>query len=368
MLEIDPLHADTVRLIYRLAREGNGSSGPMGLKAIVCFLNERGIRTRNGGLWGKGAVHQILTSPTYIGQHLFNRRDVRARQWKAETEHAVMAVPPLIPEEEFHEVQRQLRARSPAMMPPRAVGGMTLLTGICFCAACGGAMILRTGTTAGRSYRYYTCSTKARQGPIGCKGVSLRMEKLDDAAISFLASELLDPERLEPLMAPLLVHRDAWADRRRTHVAQLRERAADAATKLRRLYEAIENGMLVASDRMFRERVTELGAIRDQAEADAERIAGMVDRTGPTVTAQDLHRMAVDTGAKLRSAESGARRAMVRSLLQRVEVADKHQARVLGSRETLLKTLGTASGTKLARAGLGGSGEPDDRYDFPLAL
>lgn len=273
-LEIDPLHIETVRLIYRLAREGAGDSGPMGLKTIVCFLNERGIRTRNGGRWGKGAVHHILTSTTYIGQHRFNRRDHRTGQKKAEPEHAIMAVPPLIPEDEFHEVQRLLRARSPAMMPPRAVGGKTLLTGICFCAACGGAMTLRTGTSsAARSYRYYTCSTRAQQGPTGCKGVTLRMEKLDDAAIGFLTAGLLTSERLEPLMTPLLVHRDVWADRRRTHVAELRERAADAEAKLRRLYEAVENGMLAAADRMFRERVTELGAIRDQAEADAERIA-----------------------------------------------------------------------------------------------
>ena len=31
-LEIDPLHADTVRLIYRLALEGDGTNGPMGVK------------------------------------------------------------------------------------------------------------------------------------------------------------------------------------------------------------------------------------------------------------------------------------------------------------------------------------------------
>jgi site-specific DNA recombinase len=38
-LEIDPLHADTVRLIYRLALDGDGGSGPMGVKAIVSHLN-----------------------------------------------------------------------------------------------------------------------------------------------------------------------------------------------------------------------------------------------------------------------------------------------------------------------------------------
>src|SRR6516162_179179 len=42
-LEIDPLHADTVRLIYRLALEGEGTSGPMGVKAIVSHLNARRI-------------------------------------------------------------------------------------------------------------------------------------------------------------------------------------------------------------------------------------------------------------------------------------------------------------------------------------
>ena len=32
--------------------------------------------------------------------------------------------------------------RSPALTAPRIVSGPTLLTGICFCAACGGAMTL----------------------------------------------------------------------------------------------------------------------------------------------------------------------------------------------------------------------------------
>src|SRR5262249_61127812 len=34
-LEIDPIQAETVRQIFRLAREGNGSSGSMGVKSIA---------------------------------------------------------------------------------------------------------------------------------------------------------------------------------------------------------------------------------------------------------------------------------------------------------------------------------------------
>ncbi|WP_420807600.1 recombinase family protein [Bradyrhizobium valentinum] len=48
-LEIDRLHADTVRMIYRLFLEGDGVSGPMGVKSITYYLNERRTFTRDGG-------------------------------------------------------------------------------------------------------------------------------------------------------------------------------------------------------------------------------------------------------------------------------------------------------------------------------
>jgi DNA invertase Pin-like site-specific DNA recombinase len=73
-LEIDPLHADTVRLIYRLALEGDGTSGPMGVKNIAVYLNRHRISTRDGGRWGIGQVHRILTRTTYIGRHELNKR------------------------------------------------------------------------------------------------------------------------------------------------------------------------------------------------------------------------------------------------------------------------------------------------------
>ena len=65
-----------------------------------------------------------------MGEHRFNRSHARTKQRKAKTEHAVMAVPPLIALHDFNEVQTLLRSRSPKMMHPQAVGGPTLLTGI----------------------------------------------------------------------------------------------------------------------------------------------------------------------------------------------------------------------------------------------
>jgi site-specific DNA recombinase len=210
-LEIDPIQAETVRLIYRLAREGNGSSGPMGVKSIAKHLNESGIRTRDGGRWGVDAVYKILTRTTYVGRHRFNTKYWKTRERKPDAEVVELAVPPIIDATEFETVQTLLEARSPAMTAPRVVSGPALLTGICFCAACGGAMTLRTGKS-GR-YRYYTCCTKARQGETGCKGRTVPMEKLDSIVAEHIEERLLQPKRLEQILSQVLERREQRAER-----------------------------------------------------------------------------------------------------------------------------------------------------------
>ena len=355
VLEVDPLHAGTIRLIFRLALEGADGSAPMGVKAITCFLNEGGIRTRDGGRWGLGQVHAILTRTTYIGEHRFNRSHARTKQRKAMTEHAIMAVPPLIAEHDFNEVQDLLRSRNPRMMSPQAVGGPTLLTGICFCASCGGAMTIRTGTGgSGLSYRYYRCSTRARQGNTGCQGPSVRMDRLDKAVIDFLGSTLLAPERIEALMTTLLTHKESWADRRQQHAVGLRERADEAKRKLRNLFEAVEDGMLASTDRMFRERIAELSSLREQAEIEADRVESLANRAGPTLEMQEVIRMADTARAKLRATGSPPRH-IVRTLLQRVVVASKETTRVEGSSGVLLNAIASATGNRaIMTTGAGG--------------
>ncbi len=348
-LEIDPLHADTVRLIYRLALEGDGTSGPMGVKNIVIHLNGRRIFTRDGGRWGIGQVHRILTRTTYIGRHEFNKRS-KTKELKPVGEIVPVEVPPLIDRATFDAVQAHLRSRNPKVTPARVVSGPTLLTGICFCATCAGAMTLRTGKS--NRYRYYTCSIRARQGDTGCTGRSVPMDKLDTLVAGHIEHRLLTPERLEEVLATVLDRRQERTERRREHIAELNKRAAEADLRLKRLYDAIETGVADLNEPGLKERLAGLKAIRDQSQADAMRAQAMLDSSAQQpITTTVLRKFAATARKRMRVEGGGYRRDHLRALAQRVEVDDR-EVRIMGSKSDLLRTLAAISGVKSATGGV----------------
>src|SRR5262249_41291325 len=208
--------------------------GPGGARPIAPPHTGRRIFPRGGGRWGLGQFPRTLTRRTYIGEHEFNKRS-KAKELKPESEVVVVEVPPLIDRETFDTVQARLKARNPKVMPTRVVSGPTLLTGICHCAKCGGAMAIRPGT--GGRYRYYACSIKARQGETGCEGRSIPMEKLDGVVIDHIEREFLDPSRLEIVLSAVLDRRQERGEHRREHIAELNKRAAETELRLKRLYD-----------------------------------------------------------------------------------------------------------------------------------
>lgn len=144
---IDPVDSETVRLIYKLYLYGDGSSGALGVKEVAKWLNGRGYRSRKGKTFGTGTIYKILTSTTYIGEWEFNQMSSRTGKRKPDDEVITTTVPAIIDRHLFEQVRRQLHARSPKVVAPRATTGPILLTGLAVCATCEGAMTLRTGTS-----------------------------------------------------------------------------------------------------------------------------------------------------------------------------------------------------------------------------
>jgi site-specific DNA recombinase len=126
------------------------------------------------------------------------------------------------------------------------------------CAKCGDAMTIRTGK--GGRYRYYTCSTKAWQGPTACTGMTVPMEKLDALVATHLEKRLLDPKRLEEVLPTVLDRRQERSERKQHHIAELNKRATETDLRLNRLYDAIEGGVANLDDPELKTRITTLKA------------------------------------------------------------------------------------------------------------
>src|ERR1019366_6477499 len=95
-LVINEAEAPIVRRIYGMAL---GQEGPqLGVKAIASTLNGEGVRQR-GKPFHISNVYRVLTSPTYVGTHHFNRRDSRTGTTKDRDQWVTSTVPSIVAQE-----------------------------------------------------------------------------------------------------------------------------------------------------------------------------------------------------------------------------------------------------------------------------
>jgi site-specific DNA recombinase len=332
-LEIDPVEAETVRLIFRLYAEGDGVTGPLGVKDTCSWLNAHGYRTRIGAAFGVGPVHYILKNAGYAtGKWPYGVRKARTGVLNDPADVIEIDVPPIVPLELFERVQARLRANNPKVMAPRAVNGPTLLTGLAVCASCGAGMT-RTGTARGeRSYAYYSCAGCQQKGKSVCKGRHVRMEKLDGAVIDNVKEKLLAPERLSLILDQIVERRalqdQAVADRRKS----LEQELAQTKEKLGRLYKAIEEGVVDLDDDL-KQRIQTLKHERDIAQASLDRVTTQA-KNGTVITPEKIEAFSALMREKLENGDTQARKAYLRAVISCIEV-DDNRVRIIGEKAAL---------------------------------
>jgi site-specific DNA recombinase len=332
-LDIDPVEAETVRLIYRLYTEGDGQSRPLGIKDTCKWLNSHGYRTRLGSTFGVGPLHKILTNAGYAtGKWPFGKRNSRTGQLHDPSLVVEVPVPPIVPMDLFERAQARLAINNPKVTPPRVVNGPTLLAGLATCATCGASMT-RTGTTRRhKSYSYYSCSGCQRKGKSVCKGRHVPLPKLDELVIESVKQQLLVPERLTFILEALVEQRSqkdqAVADRRKSLENELSEKR----DKLARLYRAIEEGV-IELDADLKERIQTLKNERDIAQSTIDRIETQT-RQGANVTPERIEAFAKLMREKLDSGDTQARKTYLRAVIAKIEVDDQ-KVRIIGEKAAL---------------------------------
>jgi site-specific DNA recombinase len=332
-LEIDPVEAELVRLIFRLYAEGDGRSGPLGVKEATKWLNEHGHRTRRGSTFGVGPLHRILKSSYYAtGKWPYGRRNSRTGGLHDPATIVEIEIPPILPLELVQKVQARLARNNPKVTPPRIVNGPTLLSGLATCASCGAGMT-RTGTRRrNRSYTYYTCAGCHEKGKSVCRGRHVPMAKLDALIIENIKERLFAPERLAKILESLLENQHAKNRSVEDRRAALMSELAATNERLNRLYRAIENG-IVDLDSQLKERVEALKTQRDLAQASLDRIAAQAN-TRAMITPDRLAAFSQLMRDKLATGDPQARKAYLQSVISQIEVDDE-KVRIIGDKAIL---------------------------------
>jgi len=320
-LEVDPVEAEAVRLIYRLYTEGDGNSGPLGVKETTSWLNRHGYRTRRGAHFGVGPLHRILKNSCYAtGKWRYGIRNSRTGTLHDPSSVVEIDVPTILSLEVFETAQRRLTSNSPHVTPPRIVNGPTLLAGLAVCATCGAGMTRTATRRRGRLYSYYSCGGRHQKGKSVCRGRHVPMAKLDGVILDNVRERLFGGNRLAQILKALIERQgtkdQAVQDRR----AALQAEIASRDDRLKRLYRAIEEG-IVEFDGDLKQRVQALKQEREVAQAALDRIAAQA-RTADAITPARLEAFSKLIREKLDTAEVRARQAYLRSVITQIEVGD----------------------------------------------
>ena len=331
VLVVNEEEARTVRLLFELA---SGSRGrPMGVKAIATYFNERAI-TRRGVRFSTGGVYDLLTSTTYVGRHHYNRKDSRNGRPRPPSQWVELQVPAIIDEQTFNTVQALLQSRNPKRVPPRVVNGPTLLAGVARCGYCGAALIQNTGK--GGAYRYYCCSRKLREGRLACRGIRMRMDRLDDIVIGEVVEHVLDLDRLRRLLDGYLRSGAERADRNRQQIDRLRQSQRDTQAALVRLLSLVEKGLMEAEDPNLKERLVGLKLQRDELAIEIAELQQRLSSNEPEITPEKIERFAALLRDRLLNGTPEFRQAYARIVMREVSLKDD-EIRIRGSKAMLAR-------------------------------
>jgi DNA invertase Pin-like site-specific DNA recombinase/Skp family chaperone for outer membrane proteins len=182
-LVIDDEEAEVIHMMYSLCV----SSG-YGRWRIAMFLNDKGIKTRNGANWHESSVGAILKNVTYKGV-------LRSGTTFSEPFMELQIIDPFTFDLAQELIEERINEKKEERTTPLNTSGQSLLSGNVFCGHCGGRLVLTTngkvvklanGEAKGVKRIRYICYNKTRRR-LDCDGqTGYTMHLLDDAVTQVL--------------------------------------------------------------------------------------------------------------------------------------------------------------------------------------
>ncbi|WP_209634722.1 recombinase family protein [Kibdelosporangium banguiense] len=279
----------------------------LGAKAIAYILNERGYRNTAGGIWYGEQILRKLCNRVYIGENEF-------RGILVEDAH-----PAIVRLDVFEEAQRILEQRGESYAHRAASDSDYIATGLMQCPNCGKAMLGTRATGKTKTYRYYTCFTRARHGVDKCSYPRLNADSLDqavlDAVVSFYQSQYrLITEAVKAAQAQY----DCDNDTKTAELAAVQADLFKTQAAIDRYLDAFENGkldedQLAGRVNKLNERHKQLRWRRDHLRDELDNQPVMPDRS----TLDEVHS---HINSIFRAGNNNQRKAVIETLVAGIKI------------------------------------------------
>jgi site-specific DNA recombinase len=176
-LEIREDEAKTIHKIFELY------AGGLGVRQIINWLNEHGLKTREGKQFCKTAIMRILDNEKYAGLNNALKYDTGAvmnknSYAKVKSDYEVRecaAIPAIISKELFYECRALKETKVNYNQQLGIYKGISKYHGMIFCGKCGA--VYTSNRDKGR--QFYNCSTKKSKGIEYCDNKNVNGEYID---------------------------------------------------------------------------------------------------------------------------------------------------------------------------------------------
>ena len=306
-LEPDPDASRIVKRIFEMAETGKG------MVNITSTLNDEGIASPRGKLWGKTSVHAILINVAYTGTLIWG---VNAKD-NAEPVRVEKAFPAIITRAQFGRVGKLMRARAPKTSHPRRVGSTYLLSGLVKCKACNRALSGQDAKSG--QFAYYVCQSIMKRGKNACVTPRLNARRFEQMIVDKIRSNILTEGSITELVKAVDEEMDGIASEQLKRLKTIDDELEEVKRRLGRIWNAIETSdidIADASDRIkeHRERKERL----EDAAADARAI--LSERRAYLDDVSTIAAYAKDMKDFLQESELTERRGFIESFVKEIIV------------------------------------------------
>ena len=245
--EIDEETAPIVREIFSRVASGHK------FVDIADDLNKRGIRTRQGNLWGKSSFAKIIKNERYIGTYIFNNVRIEG------------GMPEIVSKEIFYTVQDRLANKKNPQGKKRE-NGEYLLTGKLYCGECKSYMIGMSGTSeSGTLHHYYVCNEKRTGG--SCTKHNVRRDVIEDEITKAIRKYVLKDDVIKWIADAVEEYQREQDEE--SEIAALEMQLKDVKAALKNLLKALEKGVTSTT---VTQRLIELETEQSQLTATIARL------------------------------------------------------------------------------------------------